>query len=145
MIVNSHHTCQNWHIIDKTTHRYLFEGHWLLRKFCHFYWRLPLRRRAKVTCYVSSLSYYTELGKNWFRRKAEKAFLLWFSLIFSKMISGWFPALGKCKRNGGELHISNTFHNIFYSPVWSDVRVYHLRCWVNSLKLEVSVHSERSQ
>ena len=99
----------------------------------------------EVTCSVSSLSYYTELGKNWFRRKAEEAFLLWFSLIFSKMISGWFPALGKCKRNGGELHISNTFHNIFYSPVWSDVRVYHLRCWVNSLKLEVSVHSERSQ
>ena len=44
--------------------------------------------RAEVTCSVSSLSYYTELGKNWFRRKAEEAFLLWFSLIFSKMISG---------------------------------------------------------
>ena len=144
MIVNLYHTCQNWHLVDKTT---LFEGHWLLRKFCNFYWRLPLRRRAKVTCYVSSLSYYTELGKNWFRRKAEEAFLLRFSLIFSKMISGWFPAtqlLGNV-RNGGELYISNTFHNIYYSPVWSDVRVYHLRCWVNSLKLEASVHSERSQ
>ena len=44
--------------------------------------------QAGVTCSVSSLSYYTELGKNWFRRKAEEAFLLWFSLIFSKMISG---------------------------------------------------------
>ena len=44
--------------------------------------------QSGVTCSVSSLSYYTELGKNWFRRKAEEAFLLWFSLIFSKMISG---------------------------------------------------------
>ena len=60
--------------------------------------RFISEKRGKVTCSVSSLSYYTELGKNWFRRKAEEAFLLWFSLIFSEMISGWFPALGKCKK-----------------------------------------------